>query len=122
MQDFVDPEVILKLEEDLANRFNGSKAIADKILANEFIEYGSSGTIYNKQQTLDIICTVPDSYYQITDFSARPLASGLVLATYTASRYSLKTQREMGSSRRSSIWQLIDNQWQLLFHQGTKIF
>jgi hypothetical protein len=82
------------------------------LLADEFIEFGSSGRIYDKQQIIPLLqqeqgttqCT-------LADFSARRLAVDVVLVTYCVVE---------SRTIRSSIWRSINGRWQMVFHQGTK--
>jgi len=85
----------------------------EPLLADEFIEFGSSGRIYDKEQIILLLqqeqgrarCT-------LTDFSARRLAADVVLVTYRVVE---------SRTIRSSIWRLVDGRWCMVFHQGTKI-
>lgn len=89
-----------------------------KLLAEEYLEIGSSGKVYNKSQT---IATLADSAQQasmnISKFDARRLAQNLALVTY----HIHKTLPEGGSthSLHSSVWRQTKNGWRILFHQGT---
>ena len=53
----------------------------------------------------------------LSDFEAKSLASGVILATYRAVKHESDGRRSY--SLRSSIWKLIDGRWQMIFHQGT---
>lgn len=115
----VDPELFRRLEErllDPANRI--SEADVANLLADEFIEFGSSGRVFGKQQILEELRSEPPVERSLTDFSARSLAPGVVLVTYRASRRDLDGQSAM-TSLRTSIWKRIDGRWQMVFHQGT---
>jgi hypothetical protein len=106
------------LEEDLLKpEFRRSPDRVGYLLADDFIEFGSSGGVFNKRQIIEALQQeAPDSAYrvQLTDFTVRQLASDAMLVTYRA------TSEDRGGSRlRSSIWKLIDGRWQMLFHQGT---
>lgn len=50
----------------------------------------------------------------IHNYEIHPLESNVVLATYF-----LTDQTRNRNTFRSSIWKLIDERWQLYFHQGT---
>ena len=61
-----------------------------------------------------------DIRWFLTDFRARQLADNIVLATYCANKSDLKT----GSTRRSmrsSLWEKINTNWVMRFHQGTNL-
>lgn len=85
-----------------------------QLIANDFIEFGSSGCIYNKRDLLEFLPQEKPPQYFITDFDVRELSSTLMLATY-------KVTINCKGSLRSSIWQYGDSGWQMIFHQGTPI-
>lgn len=97
------------------------KAVGES-LADDFIEFGSSGSVYDKPTILDALANEPasssDMAIESSDYAMRILSNDAVLLTYrTVSRSS-----ELGMERhalRSSIWQQIDGRWQMSFHQGT---
>jgi hypothetical protein len=84
-----------------------------KLLADEFIEFGSSGGIYDKQQIILLLREEQGrAQHTLTDFSARRLAADVVLVTYRVVE---------SPTIRSSVWRLADSRWRMVFHQGTKI-
>ncbi len=94
-----------------------AEAVAD-ILAEAFIEFGSSGRIYSREQIIEALRRESPAQRSLTDFKTSVLAPDVVLVTYRAVRQS-GSEGAPVSSLRSSIWQLIDGRWQLTFHQGT---
>jgi hypothetical protein len=94
-----------------------AKEVAD-LLADEFIEFGSSGRVFNKQQIIESLQQEPPIQRSLMEFKASALAPGVVLATYRAARPSTSGEQPT-YSRRSSVWKLIDGRWQMVFHQGT---
>ncbi len=92
-----------------------SKNALNKLIADDFVEFGKSGKIYNKQNILDALPTEKPKIFNMIDFEIRELSQDIVLARY-------KTIENGVVSLRSSIWQKVgDPSWQLLFHQGTKV-
>jgi hypothetical protein len=86
-----------------------------RLLADEFIEFGSSGAIYDKGGIIDALqFEEPGTTVRMVDFTARPIALDVVLVTYRSIREGTPDSR-----LRSSIWKLIDGRWQMIFHQGT---
>jgi hypothetical protein len=83
-----------------------------KLIADEFIEYGSSGVIYNKNDLLESLPLEETKSYVVEDFSVLALSPNVMLATY---KVTVASKRSL----RSSIWQCKDNCWQMVFHQGT---
>lgn len=116
-----EASLLRNLEEELLRpEVRNSADRAGRLLSQDFIEFGSSGGTYDKAQVIESLQQeAPDPAVQIllTDFSARQLAPGVVLATY---RTVCRGGAEPDQHRlRSSIWKLIDGRWQMVFHQGT---
>lgn len=88
------------------------------MIADAFIELGSSGSTYNKQQMIDVLPTLPVIKMTIMDFEAKLLAKGVVLTIYRLAKHGNET---IEYSLRSSIWLLRDDKWQIVFHQGTPL-
>jgi hypothetical protein len=92
-----------------------SRASPDEVttlLADEFIEFGSSGRIYDKQQIIRLLQQEQgEALCTLVDFAARRLAANIVLVTYRVVE---------SRTIRSSIWRLEDGRWRMVFHQGTK--
>lgn len=86
----------------------------NQLIADEFVEFGSSGNIYHKKDCIDDLPleSKSDKVFQVENFKVIELSPDVMLATYkiTSPRISL----------RSSIWKRTDGQWQMIFHQGTK--
>src|SRR5690242_8219516 len=111
-----DAEVIRQLEEKLltASVRTCAEEVAER-LADEFVEFGSSGRIFNKEQIIESLQQEDgDCRRELHDFAAILLAPGVVLATYRASRDSSNGGPPV-ESLRSSIWKLIDGRWQMVF-------
>ena len=122
-EQFVDPGRAIgffrQLEERLLHpevRSSGDEL--SRLLVEDFIEFGSSGAIYNKQQIIGSLAREQIIEGSITDFSVRVLADDVVLLTYRSTRRDPATAEEWRSLR-SSIWKLNDTRWQMIFHQGT---
>jgi len=117
-----------KLEESLLRPEVRPDSIAcARLLADDFCEFGSSGTIFTKSQILqaleqEALNTEPPTHFSIDDFRVRIVAPDAALVTYRATRRSeMERLRSASVSLRSSLWVLRDSRWQILFHQGTKI-
>ncbi len=83
------------------------------LLHDEFIEFSSSGKVYNKQDILESLPQEQSRLLEIESINTKKLSDSCVLLTYK-----LFSDGKLHSTR-SSIW--INNlcQWQLIFHQGT---
>ena len=96
------------------------------LLADEFVEFGSSGRMFDKRT---IIERLPEErrhpearsvLWTITEFSARQLAPRIILVTYRLATRSSGSS-EARHTLRSSIWRSISGRWQMIFHQGTPV-
>jgi hypothetical protein len=97
-----------------------SEAVA-ALLADDFLEFGSSGRIFDKASILeDLKSEPPRPASVLTNFKTRELAPNIILATYKATRRN-ETGEPVSQSWRSSIWTHVNGQWQITFHQGTPI-
>jgi len=103
-------ETLYEMEKKLAN-FE-SKSIAERALTDDFVEYGSSGKIYNKKDIIDYYKTLRSINHIITDFSIEFLSDTVV-------KTSFKSNLEGKKALRTSIWKFVDNAWKMSFHQGT---
>jgi hypothetical protein len=112
-----DPEtvaLIRRLEEALlVPEVRKSAAQIAALLADEFVEIGSSGRIYDKDQIIGQLQqeSGEESLRTVSDFTDRELADGLILVTYRI----IETR-----TVRSSIWKRTNSEWRMVFHQGTK--
>jgi hypothetical protein len=115
-----DLEVIRKLEEELFKpSVRASRTAVSALLADDFVEFGQAGRVYDKQQVLESLAaeaTDGEPKRSAHGFRLKSLADDVVLLTYRSSRIDGgKTLHSL----RSSIWKFADGRWQMLFHQGT---
>ena len=107
------------LEERLLDpQVRASPQALGQLLADEFVELGSSGRVWDKQGVLAALPGESGVRYSLENLRARRLAPDVALVTYRATRTELPAGRE-SHSLRSSIWQFRDGRWQMVFHQGT---
>ena len=89
-----------------------------RLIADDFREFGSSGRIFDKQQILEALQKQAPCELSLRDFGAVLLAPNVALVTYCGTaRFSGSTTASY--SLRSSIWRRRDDQWEVVFHQGT---
>ncbi len=88
------------------------------LLCDDFIEFSSSGKIYDKAAIIAALAARPDAHFLMTDFKMMLLSAQIALVTY---RTVSQTNGPLTHSLRSSIWKLTDDGWRILFHQGTTI-
>ena len=114
-------ETFYNLETSLhKKKVRNSHEKVSELIADEFMEFGKSGGIFHKQDTLEGLGNeTVDLEVKVSDFGARELSPEVVLVTYTASMLD-NDKVTMVSTNRSSVWILRDGRWQMTFHQGTK--
>lgn len=113
-------EQIYDLEDRLLQpEIRESREEISMLLADNFVEFGVSGHIYDKLQVVEELPHSPVVPEIIEDFQVEVLASDVVLATYRAVKPH-ESREEMRNSLRSSIWKFLDGRWQMVFHQGTR--
>jgi len=88
------------------------------LLADEFIEFGSSGRILDRTSVLASISGNAACQFRIDAFAVRALAPGAVLTTYRLSAWS-DSESQARVTLRSSVWVHRTGRWLLVFHQGT---
>ncbi|HEY5959598.1 MAG TPA: DUF4440 domain-containing protein [Polyangiaceae bacterium] len=102
---------ILELEERLlAPEVRSSAEALDELISSRFVEFGSSGRIYTKDDVVRQTLAAPIVRVAVTEFSVLAVSADVVLATYRTP-----------NSLRSSIWRREDERWRIVFHQGTPI-
>ncbi|MDQ3076247.1 MAG: DUF4440 domain-containing protein [bacterium] len=114
-------EIFYNLETSLHKKeVRNSRERVSELIADDFMEFGKSGGVFQKQDTLEGLGNeTVDLQVNVSDFMARELSPEVVLVTYTASMLD-NDKITMVSTNRSSVWVLRDGRWQMTFHQGTK--
>jgi hypothetical protein len=92
-----------------------SRRNIEELLAEEFVEIGSSGTEYDRESVISAMVLEKPVAWSIANFKARALGENVALVTYTA------TKSAGPSSVRCSIWKRYGSQWKIVFHQGTSV-
>jgi hypothetical protein len=103
---------------DPAVRHNRARLLA--LLAEDFLEFGSSGRVWTRKTIIDLLAKetafIPP---QIEEFQCALLAPELALVTYRTVRTDEKSSERLASLR-SSIWTCATGEWKMRFHQGTR--
>ena len=93
-------------------------ALRQRHFSADFFEFGRSGNLYSRSQSLlsesarqDIQAQLP-----LDDLRIRRLDSQTVQLTYNSH---VEREGVVQHARRSSIWSQHDGQWVMRFHQGT---
>ena len=112
-----DLQELRGLEEKLwIADFRFDHAWMEKVLANDFFEFGRSGRIHSREACLNNPGQTIDAVIPLPNFQARQLSSDVVQTTYK-SIVTYDDVVEFGN--RSSIWVKTNDGWKLKFHQGT---
>ncbi|MGE0884409.1 MAG: DUF4440 domain-containing protein [Blastocatellales bacterium] len=113
-------EQIRQLEERLVNpAVRKSEMELNELFADEFVEVGSSGKIYDKRQTIQPLLEESGFRVMMTNFKILVLSADCVLLSYRAAISFNTDETKTVFSLRSSIWKRNGDQWQIIFHQGT---
>lgn len=101
-----------------------SRQHLDQLLADEFVEFASSGSVFTKSQVIDGLLADPESalprYAALQNVKVRWLAPEVAMLTYRSAKSSPRTTRAERANR-CSIWKRINGRWQMVFHQGTPL-
>jgi hypothetical protein len=110
-----DTAYFFELETSLHKRqVRNSTESTSALLSDAFIEFGSSGRVWNKDSIIESMRREEvDPQITVENFAARELATDVVLVTYIS-------KKDVGSTLRSSIWKRCEGKWQMIFHQGTR--
>lgn len=115
--DETDWHTLRRLEEELwreETRFDIT--YMKEILAEDFIEYGRSGRVYSREDTLAVARQPIHAVLPLPDLAIRLLAGDVAQVTYNSAT---TLDGEVQHGHRSSIWARTDSSWVLKFHQGT---
>lgn len=115
-----DLNELRRLEEELwAGETRFDRAYMEQVMASDFIEFGRSGRVYDREEILSHEGDKIDVVIPLPNLSIRLLAPDVAQVTYN-SEATFDGVVEKG--RRSSIWTRSGESWKLRFHQGTAYF
>lgn len=117
--------LFLSLEQSLHRPdVRSSRHVVSEMLADDFMEFGSSGRVYDKAVTVAALASEPGSETMplptVSNFSVKLISADAALVTYKSTRPPTATT-EARQTLRSSIWKMTGGRWKMLFHQGTPI-
>lgn len=115
----MDPALVAELRalEERLLRLETRTSAADlaALLTDDFVEFGSSGRVFDKAAIIASLASETDALvHRIEDFRAVALAADVALVTY-------RLVVTAAPSLRSSLWRRTGDHWRLQFHQGTRI-
>src|SRR5438309_1447661 len=91
-----------------------SERVAD-LLADDFVEFGSAGEVFDKKQIVEALRNEVGTKRSLSQFASTMLSDNIALVTYRA----VRAGEPPVTTLRSSIWRLRNGRWQMVFHQGT---
>ena len=109
-------QTILKYEIDFLKRdFCKDRYNLEHRIHDEFIEFGQSGCVYDKETIIQYLINLPeDRDIEIFDFVLIQIKEDIVVVHYISTDRKVETK-----ALRNSIWMKKDSNWELYFHQGT---
>ncbi len=84
-------------------------------LADEFIEFGTSGRAYSKQDLVEALKAESPSRLTTSHVRVFSVAENVVLVAYMIEQHGAPPRHTL----RSSLWERRHGTWQMVFHQGT---
>jgi len=112
-----DRETLERLEADLwREETRYDRGWMSEILAPDFFEFGRSGRVYRREDTLAAPRRPIEAVLPLPDFRARLLAPDVAQVTYNSA---VRSGGAVEWAHRSSVWSRGPGGWVLRFHQGT---
>src|SRR4051812_18595373 len=100
-----------ELEEYLLRTdVRANAGLLQSLLDDEFVEFGSSGRVFDKQSITGALAEEAPWQYTLSDFHVTALSEEVVLVTYRLTIAEIKTLR-------SSLWKRMNGVWKIVFHQ-----
>jgi hypothetical protein len=90
----------------------------NEVLAPDFFEFGRSGRVYRREDTLDVPAQPIYATLPLGKFAVRSIAADVALVTYV-SEVTYAEVKEVAN--RSSLWSRHPGGWRIRFHQGTPV-
>jgi len=89
------------------------------LLAKDFFEFGSSGRVWLRAETIALLATEDYTPPEMECFRCDRIAADVALVTYKSVRRD-GASGEKAVALRSSLWVREASGWRVRFHQGTK--
>ena len=90
--------------------------VLDRLIADDFVEIAASGRSFGKDEVLARLPGESGVSFRAKHLVANLLSPTVGLVTYSATR---TADGAIAQSRRCSIWRLDQDQWRMVYHQGT---
>jgi hypothetical protein len=113
-------EHLFALEQELlTNSTRKNRNRLEQLLAPDFFEFGSSGNVWSRNDILERLPAEASTQVTASHFKAHKISADAVLITYQTMR--VEADGSMFKAMRSSVWKSNGTDWQMFFHQGTKL-
>jgi hypothetical protein len=112
-----DVAEVLRLERELQTvECRGDRARIIALLAEDFLEVGASGQVWDLGSTLELLDaeSLDDGVIEVHDLTGRVIGDGMVMARWDSDRAGRR-------ARRTSLWRRDRLGWRLVHHQGTPL-
>lgn len=109
-------DTLVGLEDGLwrtATRFDPDHM--DHVLADDFLEFGRSGRVYDRRAVIDVPAVELDVW--LHGLRVHAVTADVALLTYVSEARFDTLER----ANRSSLWVREGGRWRLRFHQGTPL-
>jgi hypothetical protein len=116
-----DPTATLLMANECAlldPAFRRDRAHVSALLADDFVEFSSSGRVWTRDAILDLLATEDYTPPHVEDLTCRHIADGVALVLYKTIRTDAATGAR-SVTLRSSLWSKESDGWRIRFHQGT---
>jgi hypothetical protein len=94
------------------------RAQVDALLAEDFLEFGSSGRVWDKRTIMDSLASENYSAPTVEEMHCARISADVALVTYRAVRTN-EAAATRSETLRSSLWVKESGKWRVRFHQGT---
>lgn len=112
-----DRDTLERLETELWRvESRHDRSLISEVIAPDFFEFGRSGRIYDRDETINTSGAPIDAVLPLQGFKARLLSDDVAQVTYNSA---VTYDGVVQYGRRSSIWSKHSGTWKLRFHQGT---
>ena len=111
-------KTIYELELSLLKPEVRSNRVAlDRLLADDFIEFGSSGNKYTKRDILERVPNTQEKIeYEVSDFTVDSPSDNIAIATFKTEKTTEGKDKVV--AERSSHWRNTNKGWQMFLHQA----
>ena len=96
------------------------RAQVEAFLAEEFLEIGSSGLVWNRPAIVELLATEAYTAPTAEQMQCARISADVALVTYRTVRTEAETEKP-SVTLRSSLWVRETGRWRVRLHQGTRV-